>query len=166
MLTARPLSVWDTLFCWRLANEPSVRAASLDPTPPTVWGHVRWMLAWLFERDRQAWVLSFRLEFTYGTGEVLDTVDVPVGLARVRIEGGWLGFTDSVISVATHPDSRGRGVGLLGVQIASDFAERHGWPTPVAYIKADNHPSIGLFAKAGYEMIGARDGLCTMRRKA
>lgn len=158
MLTARPLSIWDAAFCWRLAHDPDVRASAIDRTPPTVLGHLRWMAIWLFKRDRQAWVIWWDFEATYGVGEVLDLIPfLKTGLARVDRAG--------TVSIEVLPDFRGLGVGLFGVRIATDFAEAHGWATPTAYIRADNGPSIGLFAKAGYEMAGAVDGWVTMERR-
>lgn len=120
------------------------------------------MLAWLFKRDRQAWVVCGAhavYDWWINGNEPVCWRHGPVGLARVQQDG-----PVTIVSIATHPDQRGRGIGLLGVQVATEYAERNGWPTPVAYIKADNHPSIGLFAKAGYQMVGARYGVVTMRR--
>ena len=123
------------------------------------------MLAWLFKRDRQAWVIGIRYATWHAEmhGTVKRTTLSPMGLARIRHPGAQ--EAGSEISVATFRTQRGRGVGLFGVQIATEFAAVHGWPTPVAYIRADNHPSIGLFAKAGYEMAGASDGWVSMLRR-
>ena len=165
MLTAKPLSVWDARFCWRLANEPSVRAASFDATPPTILGHCKWMMSWLFKSDRQAWVVKDRVMRVLGTapasmlGEFpLVPVSEPIGLARIQRDG--------TIGIATTHTQRQRGAGIYGVRIATEYAERHGWGIPTARIKSDNGASIGLFARAGYEMAGARDGTVTMEWRA
>lgn len=160
MLTARPLSIWDAAFCWRLAHDPDVRASAIDRTPPTVLRHLRWMTSWLFRRDRQAWVIWWDFEATHGVGadRVLDLVPfLRTGLARVDRAG--------TVSIEVLPAFRGLGVGLFGVRIATEFAGAHGWATPVAHIRADNGPSIGLFAKAGYEMASAGDGWVTMEKR-
>ena len=166
MLTAKPLSVWDARFCWRLANEPSVRAASFDPAPPTPWGHCKWMMSWLFKSDRQAWVVSERIMLRLSSepadmfpGEFpLVPVSEPIGLARIQRDG--------TIGIATTHTQRQRGAGIFGVRIATEYAEDHGWGTPTARIKSDNGASIGLFARAGYEMAEARDGMVVMEKRA
>lgn len=143
MLTARPLSIWETVFCWRLAHDTDVRESAIDRSYPTVLGHLRWMASWLFKGDRQAWVII---------------VTECAGLARVQCDG--------TVSIEVLPEYRGRGVALFGVQVATNFAIGRGWATPVAYIRADNKASIGLFARAGYEMAGATDGWVTMEKAA
>jgi GNAT superfamily N-acetyltransferase len=168
VLTARPLSIWDAGFCWRLAHDPDVRDSAIDRTPPTVLGHLLWVARWLFKGDRQAWVITGLIKLpsrcnggpiVAATGElILWPTRVPVGLARVQ--------SDGTVSIEVMPAHRGKGVGLFGVQVATEFAEARGWATPVAHIRADNKPSIGLFAKAGYEMTGANYNMVTMRRRA
>lgn len=159
MLTARPLSIWDAAFCWRLANEPSVRESAVDRTPPSWWGHCRWMLAWLFKSDRQAWVIQdeWGAWFESAYNICYKTVRTQVGLARVTTAG--------VVSIEVLPRRRGCGVGLLGVRVATEYAEAHGWSPARAHIRGTNKASIGLFAKAGYEMASA-DGEWVMMERA
>ena len=160
MLTARPLSIWDAGFCWRLANDPAVRESAVDRTAPTRWGHAKWMLAWLFKRDRQAWVIGDRWPRRVPTiaGTCVRQVTSPAGLARVQRDG--------TVSIEVLGWYRHQGVGLFGILVATEFAHAHKWDTPTAHIRADNKPSIGLFARAGYEMAGATDGWCRMERTA
>lgn len=117
------------------------------------------MASWLFKRDRQAWVVwdgDFCDGFGPRDGFSSAYYDgAPAGLARVQ--------SDGTVSIEVLPNYRSRGVGLFGVQVATRFAIGQGWATPTAYIRADNGPSIGLFAKAGYEMTGARNGWVTMQ---
>lgn len=155
MLTARPLSIWDAAFCWRLANEPSVRESAVDRTPPTWWGHCKWMLSWLFKSDRQAWVVLA----IGGLRRCGFRVYKPacMGLARVTKDG--------TVSIEVLPSWRGLGVGILGVRVATRFAEAHGWAPTRAHIRGTNKASIGLFAKAGYEMASA-DGEWVMMERA
>ena len=159
MLTARPLSIWDAAFCWRLANDPDVRASAVDRRPPTWVGHCKWMLAWLFKRDRQAWVIrSGRPVFDWWVNgnETVYWEYRTAGLARVGRDG--------TVSIEVLPSHRGQGVGIRGVRIATEYAERHGWDTPTAHIRDENGASIGLFAKAGYRMAGASRGWVRMER--
>ena len=128
---------------------------------PSVLGHLRWMASWLFRRDRMAWVVEAgRFIWISNFGNLCRIpIQEGTGLARVR----WTPV-GAVVSIEVMPEHRGHGVGLFGVQVATKYAEVHGWGRPTAYIRADNGPSIGLFAKAGYEMVGARDELVTMAR--
>lgn len=179
MLTLRPLRPWDALFCWRLANEPSVRVASHDPTPPTWWGHVRWMLAWLFSGGRKAWVVEAHPTFRPGTRTVPGHEDTmwsgAIGLVRVqRGENEEVRlvhvYTDqrprpreATVGIALLSRYRGRGYASDAITVAARWAIGHGWGIPTARIRADNHASIGAFAKAGFEMTGAREGWVTMQ---
>ena len=152
-MTARPLSIWDAGFCWRLAHDQTVRDSAHSTRKPTVFGHLLWMARWLFKRDRQAWVVGDEWRETYGP----DTLN-RVRFGLVRCERG------GVVSIEVLPEHRGKGVGLFGVRIATEFILSHGWGTPVAHIRAHNGPSIALFAKAGYEMAEATAGWVRMER--
>lgn len=161
MLTARPLSIWDAAFCWRLANDDSVRLASRDPDKPTLFGHLLWVASWLFKRDRQAWIIGDWECYAIhddGWGGEPCLRWVSMGLARIQADG--------TVSIATAPEHRGKGVALFGVNVATRFGIGQGWVTPTAHIRTTNKASIGLFAKAGYQMAGARDGWVTMQRRA
>ena len=162
-MTARPLSIWDAGFCWRLARDQTVRDSAHSTRKPTLFGHLLWMARWLFKMDRQAWVVAMRgaAWVVIATGEPsTDTFWEGETAGLVRCERG------GVVSIEVLPEHRGKGVGIFGVRIATEFILSHGWGTPVAHIRAHNGPSIALFAKAGYEMTGAIGGWVRMERAA
>lgn len=120
----------DAAFAWRIASEPSVRAMSFDPRPPTLWRHFAWMWRNLRTRHDRAWVVE-------------DTGGWRVGVATLRRRRfAWY------IGVAILPEARGRGYATAAVRAATYCA-------PVGHavfaeIKADNHASLRLFHGAGY----------------
>ena len=120
----------DAAFAWRVAAEPSVRAMSFDPRPPTPWRHFAWMWRNLRTRHDRAWVVA-------------DMDGWRVGIATLRRrEARWL------IGVAILPEARGRGYGTMAVRAATYHA-------PVGHavfaeIKSGNIDSLRLFHSAGY----------------
>lgn len=144
MLTIRPLRPWDSAFCWRLANEPSVRAASHNSTPPSLFGHLRWMARWLFGRDRQAWVVvSLAACCLYHNARC--------ALVRVEQRGAFR----AVLSIAVLPEFRGQGIAQTAIRHASEYAIDNGWGTPTAYIRRGNTASQLAFRGAGFTMLDA-----------
>lgn len=137
--TARPLTIWDAAFCWRLTCEPDVRAASHRTEQPTLRGHLRWMLRWLLHANHRAWLL--RSDYR------------ACGISHVeRIQDGRR--VRAVIGIAVLPRCRHGGVGECGVRIATRWAEDHGWGVPTAFVKVDNMASLHLFSRAGYNIVG------------
>jgi GNAT superfamily N-acetyltransferase len=159
VLTIRPLRLWDFAFCWRLANDPSAWKHYANPQPPTWWGHLRWMAAWLCKQDRMAWIVESRDVCSYGAA----CRPVSAGLVRVERRG-----TRSMMSVAVLPEHRRQGIAQRAITIASRWAIGHGWGTPTAYIHAPNTSSILAFRAAGFEMVGdlCGDGWVTMELRA
>ncbi len=74
---------------------------------------------------------------------------------------GWLSFSDfygrpayagtAELSIYLHVDARGHGLGNYCLALAQDQAPRLGVHTLLGFIFGHNKPSLGLFAKAGFE---------------
>lgn len=139
MIALRALGWQDVLFCWRLASDATVRAQSVDPRPPRVIGHLRWLARRI--RSGGSWVILRDQE--------------PAGLLSVAP------YRDGhQVSIALVQRHRGRGVGQDALWLLTQQQFRGGdWRPLYARIKPANYPSVTAFAKAGYERIGEEDGL-------
>lgn len=128
----RPVVAEDCEALWRLANDPSARAASFNSASIELADHRKWFARRLVDPN----VLLFLLV----TGD-----DEPVGYVRFeRREHGW------IVSVALAPDARGRGLGSRLIARATALF-RQQWNEPVtALVKADNAASLAAFRRAGY----------------
>ncbi len=118
------------LFDW--ANDPTVRSASFHSEAIGWSEHLAWLNAQLASPD--------------STLFVCELAGVPVGLARFVSNGD--AATISVLVDATH---RARGVGTRLIsratqQLVVDKRVR----SIDAFVKPDNHQSIGAFQRAGY----------------
>lgn len=164
VLTLRPLRPWDALFCWRLDRDAGVRAVAVNQEPPTWWGHARWMARWLFGSGRGAWIATKMTGSDPNElGYYRQCRTEYVGLVRVQRDRRKSGPREAIMSVAVLPQYQGRGYASAAIAEAVRLTPAS-WGVPTARIRADNKPSIGAFAKAGFEMVGARDGLVTMQR--
>jgi len=134
----RPVVAKDCEALWRLANDPSARAASFNSAPIKFADHCEWLARRLVDPD----VLLFLLV----TGD-----DEPVGYVRFeQREHGW------VVSVALAPDARGKGLGSRLIASGSAlFCQRRNEPV-TALVKADNAASLAAFRRAGYVDAGER----------
>lgn len=128
MTTVWALRWTDALWCWRLARDPDVRRWSVDPKPPTPWGHLRWMWRWTQPGRRRAVVFRVRGE--------------RAGL--LRWEGRRLWATVSVAVVKHH---RQRG---LAAEMLRWAAQAFPWTTFEARVHVRNRASRRLFERAGY----------------
>jgi len=63
-----------------------------------------------------------------------------------KIPAGYVGQLNDDIRVATHPDSQGKGVGTFMINELMKM-----FPSSIAKVKIDNHASIKLFEKCGFE---------------
>lgn len=142
-LTFRPLRWYDCAFVYRLASEPSARAMFLDPTPPTLLGHLRHFWRDLHEWRHREWVA------------VLD--GRRVGHVFADLHGA-----DVEVSVNLRPRARGKRLGSRLIAFGSERV-RAGWWVPFpwgeiecqchaieARIKPENVASMRAFAAAGY----------------
>lgn len=144
MTTFTPLRWSDTLFCYRLASDPTVREASFDGQSPTWWGHLRWMARHIYLGSHVANVICD-------------------GSKRLGIVTGKPYADGLELGISLMPDARGRGV-------ASDALRRwaamyhHIQPLLPIYarIKLGNTASERAFRAAGFRaqttIDGTRDG--------
>jgi len=126
----RPLRFWrHWLVCWRLGADPTERAMSLDPSPPTIGKHTCWMLRQRFNPRHRAWIIY--------------SSDKPVG--RVRLTFGDV----AEVHITLLPEARGKGTGTTALRRVVRM-----W-SPVSYmarIKRGNQPSIRAFENAGFKV--------------
>lgn len=142
-VSLRRLRWRDARFCWQLATDPDVREASLDPSPPTLLGHISWMADWVTPSqvtDRAAWVMEHEGK--------------RAGLLRVYNDG-----ERTEVSVAVMPWARGRGLATTSVHGAA-VAAMAVWRMPVlARVREDNAASGKLFERLGFEEWLTEDGI-------
>ena len=129
MQTYRLLRWSDTWFCYKLAKDPTVREASLDSRPPTLFGHLRWMRNWIRDKGCVAWIIEHK-----GCA----------GLIRFDRD-------TCEIGIAITLRSRNQGVALEALLSASPYFHREGGKL-FATIKSQNLASMHLFRKAGYRI--------------
>lgn len=136
----RSLRLSDWVWCFNLAAEPGTREHSLDPRPPTLLGHARWMWRQLRRAGgRRAWVIE-----RHRPG------DAVVRVALVRAEP--CGPRAAEIGIAVVPEFRGMGIGTgqiadMTPTIWRTVAQRG---IVFARIKVENEGSIKAFERAGY----------------
>ena len=100
----------DWRFARALAADPTVRAQSFDPLPPSAWRHLRWMWRQILGRSGFAWVIT------------VPTLGTDVGIATLRIKDGlWHA------GVALRPASRGKGWGTEAIRLLTAAAAKGRW---------------------------------------
>lgn len=130
----------DAEFLYQLAADPTVRAQSLTPEPPTRLEHAAWFLDFLHDRERFGWIVLYQHEKA----------------AFVRLDH--LSPLGAKIHVAVHKDFRGKGVGTAAVYFATLYATNREW-TVLASVKPENWASRKMFTTCGYVEVGpGRDG--------
>ena len=141
--TCRLLRWSDMSFCYRLACDPDVRAASHDQERPTWFGHLRWMWKWIYSRDRlSAWVIVSRPIGACPIGKWQSC-----GLIRTSRMPDREG---SEIGIAIAQDWRGKGIATGQLHDMAPVIYRLFDGPVYAFIKLDNQASIGSFTTAGY----------------
>ena len=87
-----------------------------------------------------------------------DRVTGYMGLYAVAGEG-------SVTNVATHPDSRGRGIGTALVKNALEVGKRLELEYIFLEVRESNIIAQGLYEKCGFEVVGKRKGFYAMPKE-
>lgn len=125
----------DAEFLYQLAADPTVRAQSLTPEPPTRLEHAAWFLDFLHDKERFGWVVLSNHE--------------KAAVVRLRK----VGPLAAMISVAVHPQFRGQGIGTAAVYQATLYATNRDWMV-LASVKPENWASRKLFTTCGYVEVG------------
>lgn len=128
--TYKALRWSDTRFCYRLAKDMVVRAASLDTSPPDPIGHLFWMKRWIRDEHRIAWTIRYH--------------GIRVGLIRYDL-------LTKAIGIAISEEWRGKGFALEALLDCTPYFAKKG-DVVYATIKPENTASLDLFAKAGYQV--------------
>lgn len=84
----------------------------------------------------------------------------------VRVDGDTVGFIlcrtiadeAEVLTLATLPAGRRRGVGRTLLEAAAAHAQARGGVKMFLEVAEDNGPAIALYSRAGFERVGARAG--------
>ena len=120
---------------WAINNHPSTREQSIHQASIPWETHEAWFEARLAEAPCLMWIAEREREV--------------VGLVRFAVDDP---PSQADISVAVHPDRRGRGVGswLIAVGTTRAFDAHPALARIVAVVRPDNEPSLRAFAKAGY----------------
>jgi ribosomal-protein-alanine N-acetyltransferase len=92
------------------------------------------------------------LALSGGFGFVAWQLDMPVGFALARD----LGNECEILSLGVLPDFRRGGVGRALLRAVIGEAARHGLPSIVLEVASDNAAARGLYADAGFVMVGRR----------
>ena len=147
MVTLRPAQPSDEkqLLLWH--NEPTTRAASLNPASVSLEDHRRWLASKLADDRCALFIIVADAE--------------PIG--QVRLDR--LDDELAEVSIGLAPEARGQGAGREALRLAATQAgERLGVKTLVARIKADNEQSVRSFAAAGFSEVLREDDLVELRR--
>jgi len=135
----RKVELSDCKKIWLWINDPLVRSVSFDSRPISLECHVEWFSAALIDPNLIYYI-------------AIDKNANPIGQARFQIEA-----KEAVISVLVDPEYRGRSLGSLLIQDATEkFFIETGIEKINAFIKIGNEASRKAFAKAGYR----EHGLC------
>jgi len=137
----RRATMADASLLWRWANDPDTRAASFTSEPIPYPDHVRWLQERLADRS------CLLLIGWNGAG--------PLGQVRFdRTED------EAEVSISVAPEHRGVVGSLLLESALQRF--RHGSLRSnivVARVKIDNERSRRLFERAGFRLVGEREGV-------
>ncbi len=137
-ISVRPATTDDCRRYWEWANDPVVRAASFTTAPIPWEQHVKWFGARLAER--------VPLYVVVGDGGAL--------LGQVRFDPQ----PDGAFAVGISLDvaARGRGWAAPALRAGCD-ALRRDRPSAliVAYVRAENAPSLSAFVRAGFRSTGS-----------
>ena len=147
MVTLRPADLSDEarLLEWR--NEPTTRAASLNPREISPEDHRRWLASKLADAHCALFIIL-------ADGQ-------PIGQVRLDQLDGEL----AEVSLGLAPAARGRGAGREALRLAAAEARnRLGVKELAARIKADNEPSLRSFAAAGFNEVRREDDIAELRR--
>lgn len=131
-VTVRDATMDDCLHLLRWRNDPATRAVSRSTEAIGLDSHAPWLERTLQRDDRELLIVEFEGR--------------PVGMVRFDAEdAAW------EISINMAPESRGRGFARKALSEAEQlFFRRHPGTSIVAFIRADNAASAGLFDRAGY----------------
>ena len=132
VITVRDATMDDCLHLLRWRNDPATRAVSRSTEAIDLDSHAPWLERTLQRDDRELLIVEFEGR--------------PVGMVRFDAEdSAW------EISINMAPESRGRGYARAALSEAEQlFFRRHPGTSIVAFIRADNSASAGLFDRAGY----------------
>lgn len=129
----------DDLLAWR--NDPKARAASRNTARVEPADHDRWLTGVLADPSRIMLVAE-------NAGGKIGTVRFD------PLTDGW------EVNINVAPERRGQGLGgaLLGQAMRRLHAEHPGAKV-IAYVRADNAPSLSLFEAAGFRLVSEENGL-------
>jgi UDP-2,4-diacetamido-2,4,6-trideoxy-beta-L-altropyranose hydrolase len=123
----------DCGILWEWANDPDVRAVSLNSDPISWQSHVEWFRSKMQNPDSVLYL-------------ALNSEDVPIGQVRCQINDG-----SAVLSISLAKEFRSKGYGGAVLQIAAaQFFQTSKVTSIDAYVKPDNAASLKLFDRAGF----------------
>ncbi|WP_250258314.1 bifunctional UDP-2,4-diacetamido-2,4,6-trideoxy-beta-L-altropyranose hydrolase/GNAT family N-acetyltransferase [Dermabacter sp. Marseille-Q3180] len=132
-LTVRDASMGDCLHLLRWRNDPETRAVSRTTEAIGLDAHAPWLERTLERHDRELFIAQVKGR--------------PVGMVRFDADGSaW------EVSINLAPETRGRGLARKVLSEAESlFFRRHPGSSVMAFVRAENAPSMRLFDRAGYE---------------
>lgn len=113
------------------------------------WTEQTWW-AELAERPRRDYVVA--VDGAGGDGGGVGTVGEVLGYAGLDVAGN----TADVMTVATIPAARGRGIGALLLDELVRRATARAAVAMLLEVRADNDPALRLYRRSGFEQIGVR----------
>ena len=103
---------------------------------------------------------AFTDERPWSAGEFADLLDKPTtrltGDAQSFVLGQIVADEAEVLTLATHPDHRRRGLARAALDAFLDAAATAGAATVFLDVAADNAPALALYARAGFAECGRR----------
>ena len=131
-VTVRDATMDDCLHLLRWRNDPATRAVSRSTEAIGLDSHAPWLERTLERHDRELFITQVKGR--------------PVGMVRFDADGSaW------EVSINLAPETRGRGFARKVLSEAEAlFFRRHPGSSVMAFVRAENAPSMRLFDRAGY----------------
>lgn len=145
MVTLRRARWRDAWRLYRWRTDPQTVAMMAGPPPRTFAQHLRWLRA-TFAHPRRYLFVALNWPVPIGTGRL-----------DVSADGG-----AAAISVTVAPGYRGRGFAAPVISAILTQCRLLGIVEVEARIKVQNEASRRAFARAGFRLIGQRDGTWRM----
>jgi UDP-2,4-diacetamido-2,4,6-trideoxy-beta-L-altropyranose hydrolase len=136
-ITLRKVTDLDRELMWQWANDEETRKASYSQAYISWNEHIRWFDSVQRQKNHRFYIAN-------------NCRKKPFGQIRFAIDG-----KDAIVSFSVAPESRRRGYGKeILIKAAKKLFNETNIEQILAYVKSENEPSLMVFQKAGFRMVG------------